>query len=164
MGGVYFTGLSPSSPMLETSEAGLSFGNAEEATACHPIGRVRCQRWAPWSDAAKSSEKVQVHSADPPFWLTFITVSEWSPASQDQVRLERPLWFAEGADAGASGWIVGWRCTAGALCNVANDISNRLVVRGQPPQSFFCPLEYGRTYLAGISRGSWLSVLSLRLR
>ena len=30
--------------------------------------------------------------------------------------------------------------------------------------AFFCPLEYARTYFAGISRASWPRLLSLRLR
>lgn len=43
------------------------------------------------------------------------------------------------------------RCTASATASASR-------------KSFFCPLEYGRTYLAGISRGSWPSAWSLRLR
>src|SRR6516164_5508248 len=50
----------------------------------------------------------------------------------------------------ATNFIVG-RCTASAIASASR-------------KSFFCPFEYGRTYFAGISRASWPSVLSLRLR
>src|ERR1700745_2213619 len=43
------------------------------------------------------------------------------------------------------------RCTASAIVSASR-------------KSFFCPLLYGRTYLAGISRALWPSSCSLRLR
>ena len=50
----------------------------------------------------------------------------------------------------ATNFIVG-RCTASAIASASR-------------KSFFCPFEYGRTYFAGISRASWPSIWSLRLR
>ena len=47
-------------------------------------------------------------------------------------------------------FIVG-RCTASAIASASR-------------KSFFCPLEYGRTYFAGISLASWPKALSFRLR
>src|SRR6202011_2726389 len=49
----------------------------------------------------------------------------------------------------ATNFIVG-RCTASAIASASR-------------KSFFCPLLYGRTYFAGISRASWPSACSLRL-
>jgi hypothetical protein len=49
------------------------------------------------------------------------------------------------------------------LAQAATEIANELAGRIRPA-SFFCPLLYGRTYFAGISRASWPSACSLRLR
>src|SRR5215467_10956491 len=54
------------------------------------------------------------------------------------------------ADLVATNFIVG-RCTASAIASASR-------------KSFFCPLEYGRTYLAGINRVSWPSDVSLGLK
>ena len=50
----------------------------------------------------------------------------------------------------ATNFMVG-RCTASAIASASR-------------KSFFCPLLYGRTYLAGINRALWPSSCSLRLR
>src|SRR5260370_36176288 len=66
------------------------------------------------------------------------------------------------------------RCNAWepfTLCSAVfvatNFIVGRLtasVIASASRKSFFCPLEYGRTYFAGIRRASCPSICSLRLR
>jgi hypothetical protein len=67
--------------------------------------------------------------------------------SRTRCRAGRSSWSAVLV---ATNFMVG-RCTASAIASGSR-------------KSFLCPLLYGRTYLAGISRALWPSRCSLRLR